>query len=226
MIRSAPAAKAFERDWSRQAHAASRGPGNVRAYCRACDLVVDAEGAWPGACPACATPIEGHPVADVVAPGLRILFVGINPGTITARERLHFANLRNAFWGVLHESGLTPERIHPARQDGLLALGMGITNAVTRATPGSADVTREDIERGRERLASLVAQMRPRWLAFVGKEAYRMATGEKAAALGENAPFHGARTFVLPSTSPRNAHLSWEEKRAWFEALREAAGRY
>lgn len=158
-----------------------------------------------------------------MAPGLRILFVGINPGTTTARERKHFANPRNAFWSILHESGLTPQRIDPARQEDLLALAMGITNSVTRATPGSADVTKEDVEHGRGRLRALVRDVRPSWLAFVGKDAYRMATGERIAPLGEGAPFEGARTFVLPSTSPRNAHFSWDEKRRWFEALREAA---
>ena len=197
-----------------------RGPG-VRVYCRACDDAVDASGPWPGRCDACGTPVEEHPVPDVLRPGLRVLFVGINPGTRTARERRHFANPRNAFWGALHEAGLAPERIDPARQERLLDLGMGITNVVTRATPGSADVAREDVERGRARLAALAREARPEWLAFVGKEAYRMATGRKEAPLGEAEPWEGARTFVLPSTSPRNAHLTPAEKVGWFAALRQ-----
>lgn len=197
----------------------------MRAYCRNCDGAVEASGAWPGACDACGAPIEADPVPDVARAGLSILFVGINPGVQTARARRHFANPRNAFWGALHASGLTPARIDPARQEDLVALGMGITNSVTRATPGSADVTREDVERGRERLAARVAELRPAWLAFVGKEAYRMATGRKEAPLGEAEPWRGARVYVLLSTSPRNAHLSEEEKIAWFRRLREAAGK-
>jgi TDG/mug DNA glycosylase family protein len=192
----------------------------MRAYCRRCDAAVDAGGPWPGACLACGVPIEAHPVADVARPGLRVLFVGINPGIQTARARRHFANPRNAFWGALHEGGLTPRRIDPAEQERLLGLGMGITNAVTRATPGSADVTKEDVARGRVRLSALVTDLRPAWLAFVGKEAYRMATGTPAPGHGEAASFAGARTFILPSTSPRNAHLSPEEKTAWFRTLR------
>lgn len=160
---------------------------------------------------------------DVVAPGLRILFVGINPGVQTARARRHFANPHNAFWRALHESGLIPRRIDPADQRAILALGLGITNSVMRATPGSADVTREDVAQGRERLAALVRAQRPAWLAFVGKEAYRMATGRKDAPLGEAAAWEGAGVFVLPSTSPRNAHLTPGEKLAWFRRLADAA---
>lgn len=161
---------------------------------------------------------------DVVAPELRLLLVGINPGVITARERLHFANRRNAFWTALDESGITPTRVEPGDQRALLSYGVGITNAVTRATPGSSDVTREDVARGREKLAALVRRTKPTWIAFVGKEAYRMATGRKDAPLGENDAWEGARAFVLPSTSPRNAHWSWDEKVAWFARLRAAMG--
>lgn len=194
----------------------------MRAYCRSCDRAVEADA---GRCRECATPIEAEPVPNVVAPGLRILFVGINPGVQTARARRHFANPRNAFWGALHEAGLTRTQIHPDQQEALLALGMGITNAVMRATPGSADVTREDVALGRARLAALVREARPRVLAFVGKEAYRMATGRKDAPLGEADAWEGARVFVLPSTSPRNAHLTPEEKVAWFRRLAQAAGK-
>lgn len=195
----------------------------MRAYCRLCDAAVEASGAWPGACAACDAPIEPEPVPDVIAPSLRILFVGINPGVQTARARRHFANPHNAFWRALHESGLTPRRIDPADQRAILALGLGITNSVMRATPGSADVTREDVARGRERLATVVRARRPAWLAFVGKEAYRMATGRKDAPLGEAEPWEGARVSVLPSTSPRNAHLTPAEKLAWFRRLADAA---
>lgn len=197
----------------------------MRAYCRSCDAAVDAGGAWPGFCEDCGAAIEAEPVPDVAREGLRVLFVGINPGTQTARARLHFANPRNAFWGALHESGLTPRLVAPHEQDALLALGLGITNSVMRATPGSADVTGEDVERGRARLAARVRELRPAWLAFVGKEAYRMATRRKDAPLGEAAPWGDARVFVLPSTSPRNAHWTPEEKLGWFRALADAARR-
>ena len=180
---------------------------------------MDALGAWPGRCGACGTPVEPHPVADVVRPGLRALFVGINPGVQTARARRHFANPRNAYWGALHAAGLTPRRVAPHEQDALLDLGLGITNVVTRATPGSADVTPEDVAQGRARLAALVGDQRPAWLAFVGKEAYRMAAGARAADHGPAPDLWGARAFVLPSTSPRNAHLAEAETVEWFRRL-------
>ncbi len=192
----------------------------MRAYCRSCDAAVDASGAWPGACDKCGAAIEAHPVPDVLgdqAP--RILFVGINPGTQTARHLQHFANPRNAFWRALHASGLIDAPLGPADHARLPAHGLGITNVVTRATPGSGDVTKDDIENGRARLAALVDARRPAWLAFVGKEAYRMATGTRGAPLGENENWHGARTFVLPSTSPANAAVSEAEKVAWFAKL-------
>lgn len=188
----------------------------MRAYCRSCDRAVDASGAWPGTCAECGASIEEHPVPDVARPGLRALFVGINPGVQTARARRHFANPRNAFWGALRASGIADV----ARQDDLLPLGLGITNVVTRATPGSADVTPEDVKRGRARLEALVKAQSPEWLAFVGKEAYRMATGARLVDHGEAEPLWGARVFVLPSTSPRNAHLTEQEKVQWFRKLR------
>lgn len=194
----------------------------VRAYCRRCDRGVDAEGPWPGRCATCGTPTEEHPVPDVVRPGLDVLFVGINPGVQTARARRHFANPHNAFWGALAASGLTPRRLDPSETDALLALGLGVTNVVTRATPGSSDVTREDVLRGRPRLEALVREARPGWVAFVGKEAYRFSTGIAKAPLGEQeGRYAGARAFVLPSTSPANAAIAPAEKTAWFRRLRD-----
>lgn len=197
----------------------------MRAYCRRCDKAVEAKGAWPGRCATCKTPIEENPLADIVSPGLRVLFVGINPGIQTARFRRHFANPQNAFWGALAESGLTPRRLDPSETEALLALGFGVTNAVTRATPGSADVTGEDVARGRERFAATVAKFRPPMLAFVGKQAYAMATGRKGAAHGlQGERFDGVRCFVLPSTSPANAAVSPAEKLKWFRELAKLIG--
>ncbi len=161
---------------------------------------------------------------DVIAPGLRVLFVGINPGVATARARRHFANPRNVFWSALHEGGLTPRRLAPDETEALLALGLGITNAVTRATPGSADVTPEDVRLGRERVERVVGDARPVWLAFVGKQAFQMATGSRRCDHGAQAADVGpSRAFVLPSTSPANAAVPAVEKIAWFRRLADAA---
>jgi len=199
---------------------------SARGYCRTCDAAREVEGTWPGRCTTCRTPVEEHPVPDVVAPHLRLLFVGINPGVMTARTRAHFGNPLNPFWALLQEAGLTPKPLRPGLQRDLLGLGIGVTNVVTRATPGSADVTREDILRGRERLARLVADMKPQRLAFVGKQAYSMTTGNASPPLGpQHEPVFDRPAFVLPSTSPANASVSRTEKLRWFAALQEQVER-
>jgi TDG/mug DNA glycosylase family protein len=156
------------------------------------------------------------PVPDIIAPGLDVLFVGINPGLASARAGHHFANPVNPFWRLLHESGLTPERLTPDRGRELLRLGLGITNLVARATPGSSDLTRRDFEEGRSVLARKIRRYRPRAVIFVGLTAYAaFARGRKARApipcgktLEEIA---GARVFVVPNPSGRNAHYTYSQ---------------
>lgn len=196
----------------------------ARGYCPRCDDAVDVEGDWPGSCTRCGRDVDEHPVADVIGSRLRVLFVGINPGVQTARAGHHFANPRNLFWPLLDEAGFTPRRLDPAEEHRLPAFGAGITNAVTRATPGSGDVRAEDKERGRARLARVVKDTGPAWAAFVGKQAYTMATGTRRPDHGtHDDPFAGARVFVLPSTSPANAAVPRDEKLQWFRRLRDAA---
>lgn len=168
--------------------------------------------------------MEEAPVPDVARSGLRLLFVGINPGVMTARTRHHFGNPLNPFWKLLFEAGLTAQRLAPDQERALLDLGIGITNVVSRATPGSADVTREDIRRGRERLGKDLGRWEPDWIAFVGKQARAMALGPGVVPLGRQMePLNGARVFVLPSTSPANAALTVAQKRHWFLELRREA---
>src|SRR3954452_10342867 len=159
-------------------------------------------------------------VPDLLAPDLRVLFVGINPGRQSAAARAHFANPRNDFWRLVHESGLTPELLGPGRQHEALEHGIGITNAALRTTPGSGDLRAADFAGASERLERLARDLRPRVMAFVGKEAYRGAFGERPA-LGLQARRLGAGVplFVLPSTSPANAAVPYAERLAWFQAL-------
>ncbi|MDP8910745.1 MAG: NUDIX domain-containing protein [Actinomycetota bacterium] len=156
---------------------------------------------------------------DVVAPGLRVLFCGINPGRVSAAAGAHFANPRNDFWRLLHAARFTPRLLAPHDQHGLLEYGLGVTNAAARTTPGSGDLRRADFAGSAERLEQLARELRPAWIGFVGKEAYRGAFGERpqlglqARRLGET------RLFVLPSTSPANAAVPWEERLRWFQEL-------
>jgi TDG/mug DNA glycosylase family protein len=160
-------------------------------------------------------------VPDVLGPGLRVVFVGINPGRVSAAAGAHFANPRNDFWRLLHEAGFTPRLLRPDEQFEALRFGIGLTNAAYRTTRGSGDLRRGDFADSANRLERLARELRPGWLAFVGKEAYRGAFGERSQ-LGEQERTLGeTRLFVLPSTSPANAAVPYAERLRWFAALAE-----
>jgi len=160
-------------------------------------------------------------VPDVLAPGLRAIFCGINPGRVSAAANAHFANPRNDFWRLLHAAGFTPRLYDPSEQFELLSLGIGLTNAAYRTTPGSADLRKRDFAGSAERLERIAIELRPLAIGFVGKEAYRGAfrdrpeLGPQERRLGETA------LFVLPSTSPANAAVPWAERLRWFQAFFE-----
>jgi double-stranded uracil-DNA glycosylase len=165
-----------------------------------------------------ATPSD---VPDVLAPGLRIVFVGINPGRVSAAARAHFANPRNDFWRLLHAAGLTSRLYEPHEQFALLEEGIGVTNAAYRTTPGSGDLRRADFAGSAERLARIARELRPQWLALVGKEAYRGAFGPRPELGVQERALGETKLFVLPSTSPANAAVPWEERLHWFRELAE-----
>jgi double-stranded uracil-DNA glycosylase len=160
----------------------------------------------------------------VLAPGLHAVFCGINPGRVSAAAGAHFANPRNDFWRLLHDAGFTSELLAPADQHELPAHGYGLTNAAFRTTAGSGDLRRGDFDGSVERLTRIADELRPRAIAFVGKEAYRGPFGERPELglqprrLGETA------LFVLPSTSPANAAVPYAERLRWFRALRAWLG--
>lgn len=162
-------------------------------------------------------------VPDILAPGLRCVFCGINPGRRSSAAGHHFANPRNDFWRLLADSGLTPRLLDPSEQWELPALGYGLTNAAYRTTKGSGDLRRRDFEGSRERLERLAGELRPGWIAFVGKSACQGALGVARCELGEQELRLGAaRLFALPSTSPANAAVPYGERLRWFRALAAA----
>ena len=118
-------------------------------------------------------------VPDVLAPGLDVVFCGINPGRFSDAAQAHFANPRNDFWRLLHDAGFTPRLYAPTEQFELPALGVGITNAAFRTTPGSGDLRKADFAGAAERLDRIAHELRPRAIGFVGKEAYRGVFGER-----------------------------------------------
>jgi double-stranded uracil-DNA glycosylase len=158
-------------------------------------------------------------IPDVLAPDLRVLFCGINPGRVSAAARAHFANPRNDFWRLLHAAGFTPRLLEPHEQFELLDHDIGVTNAAARTTPGSGDLRKGDFAGAAERLEQIAHELRPQWIGFVGKEAYRGAFGERPELGVQARQLGGTRLFALPSTSPANAAVPWHERLRWFNEL-------
>ena len=160
-------------------------------------------------------------LSDVLAPGLRVVFCGINPGLRSAAAGHHFANPRNDFWRLLADSGLTPRRLDPSEQATMPELGYGLTNAAHRTTRGSGDLRRGDFSGAAERLERLAREFTPRSIAFVGKAAYEGAFRERPELGLQERRLGETLLFVLPSTSPANAAVPYAERLHWFRVLRE-----
>lgn len=158
-------------------------------------------------------------VPDILAPGLRAVFCGINPGRRSAAAGHHFANPRNDFWRLLRDARLTPRELAPSEQRELPGYGFGLTNAASRTTTGSGDLRRDDFDRARQRLERIAAELRPRVIAFVGKEAYRGTFSERPSLGLQSLRLCDTLLFVLPSTSPANAAVPYPERLRWFQAL-------
>jgi double-stranded uracil-DNA glycosylase len=150
-----------------------------------------------------------------------LLFCGINPGHWSARAGAHFANPRNDFWRLLHAAGFTPRLLEPHEAAELLALGLGLTNAARRTTRGSGDLRKADFASAAERLEKIARTIEPEVIAFVGKAAYTGAFGERCKLGLQERRLGDTALFVLPSTSPANAAVPWDERLRWFRALRE-----
>jgi double-stranded uracil-DNA glycosylase len=174
-----------------------------------------------GAAPAAAAESA---VPDVLAPGLRVVFCGINPGFVSAAAAAHFANRRNDFWRLLHAAGFTSRLYEPVEQFEVLHEGIGLMNAAARTTRGSGDLRSADFAGAAERLQRLALELAPRWIGFVGKEAYRGAFRERPELGPQARQLAGTRLFVLPSTSPANAAVPWDERLRWFRALAAEVG--
>jgi double-stranded uracil-DNA glycosylase len=169
--------------------------------------------------------VAASAVPDILAPGLRAVFCGINPGRRSAAAGCHFANPRNDFWRLLAEAGLTPRQLDPSEQWSMLELGFGLTNAAFRTTRGSSDLRRADFAGAADRLARIASELEPATLAFVGKAAYQGAFRERPSLGVQDRRLGGTLLFVLPSTSPANAAVPYAERLRWFRKLAASLGR-
>jgi double-stranded uracil-DNA glycosylase len=176
-------------------------------------------------------------LVDRIRPGVRVLFVGINPGVQSAITGHHFAGFSNRFWNLLYESGLVPEPLTSTDDVTLPEFGFGVTNLVPRPSPGIDDLKPAEYLEGWDALQRKIRRFKPRIVAFVGVTLYRMllpvliADAEirkrgRACVPGlQPIAIHGARLFVLPNPSGRNANYTYTEMLAAFRLLRRTLRR-
>ena len=148
----------------------------------------------------------GKKVPDVIAPNLKVLFCGINPGLYTAAVGHHFARPGNRFWPALFKSGFTDRLVSPFEERELLNRGIGISNVVPHATATAAELTREDFIAGGRALAAKVKRYRPQVVAILGVGAYRKAFANPKPVGEQTERIHSARVWVLPNPSGLNAN--------------------
>jgi double-stranded uracil-DNA glycosylase len=162
-------------------------------------------------------------ISDIVAPDLKALFVGINPGLRSAAMGHNFAGRGNPFWRLLHASGLIAEPLVFAEERRLLEFGFGISNVCSRPTRSAAELSRDELAAGARLLEKRVRRLRPTVVVLVGLTIYQQIFG-RAATPGAGAKpqrFGGARLFVVPNPSGLNASFpGFAQKLVWFEALR------
>lgn len=149
----------------------------------------------------------GKTIDDVLRRGLDVVFSGINPGLYTAAAGHHFARPGNRFWPTLHRAGFTPRLFQPHEQRELLALGVGLTNIVARATTGADELTAAELAEGARDLEAKIKRYKPRVLAVVGIGAYRTGFARPRARMGLQEEIIGAtRIWILPNPSGLNAN--------------------
>lgn len=166
----------------------------------------------------------GRRVPDIIAPGLRVLFCGINPGLYSAAVRHHFARPGNRFWPALYSAGFTDRLLSPCEERELLAHRYGITNIVNRATAGAHELSATELAAGGRRLRAKVRRYHPRLVAVLGLDAYRTAFACPRATPGRQQETVGESVvWVLPNPSGLNAHYQLKDLERVFRALREAA---
>jgi TDG/mug DNA glycosylase family protein len=167
---------------------------------------------------------RGRSVPDVIGPNLRVLFVGINPGLYSGAVGHHFARPGNRFWKALHGAGFTDRLLSPFEELELLAVGVGITNLVDRATAMAHELEAGELRRGVVRLVTKVERHRPGFVAFLGLTAYRSALDRAGAIVGpQEEPLAGSRVWLLPNPSGLNAHYQVPDLIREFAELRRAA---
>jgi len=165
----------------------------------------------------------GKTVPDVIAPGLRVLFCGINPGLYSGATGHHFARPGNRFWPALYRAGFTDRLLSPWEERELLHYGLGITNRVARTTASASELAPEELVEGQRKLLAKVRRYAPRCLAVLGVEAYRHGFRQPHAKIGRQPEsLDGTMVWLLPNPSGLNAHYQLDDLARLFRELRKA----
>jgi double-stranded uracil-DNA glycosylase len=165
-------------------------------------------------------------VPDIVAPRLRVLFCGINPGSVSGQLGQHFARPGNRFWKVLYGAGFTDRLLDPAEQCALLDYGLGITNLVDRTSRAASDIRSDEFREGAVLLEKKVERWKPSWVAVLGVQAYRTAFQRPRSTIGRQThELAGSGLWVLPNPSGLQARYQLPEMVSLFTELREASRR-
>jgi double-stranded uracil-DNA glycosylase len=167
---------------------------------------------------------HGTTIPDLIAPRLRVLFIGINPGLYSGAVGHHFARPGNRFWPVLYAAGFTPRLLSPSEERELLGLDLGITNLVARTTATAAELSSEELQEGARSLARKVDRYEPRVVAFLGLESYRKGLRRPRAIIGlQEETISGSAVWLLPNPSGLNAHFQIPELARLYRELNVAA---
>lgn len=164
---------------------------------------------------------SGKTIPDVIAPGLKVLFCGYNPGLYSGTVGHHFARPGNRFWRTLHAAGYTNRVLAPVEEQTLLTLGYGLTNLVERATAAADELSSQELIEGRQRFEAKVKHYQPKAVAILGLGAYRTAFKRPQAVVGRQPELIGESIiWLLPNPSGLNAHYQVPDLAVLFRELR------
>lgn len=188
---------------------------------------MDGEGGVPspdvyphGSCQGICSHYMVQALSDLVGPDLRVLFCGINPGTLSGDLGLHFARPGNRFWKLLYAGGFTESVLLPAEQQTLPGLGIGITNLVGRVTAAASELSVAELREGASQLETRVGMLRPRCVAVLGLQAYRTAFLRPEAVIGRQPELlGGALLWLLPNPSGLQARYQLPQMNEMFKSL-------
>ncbi|WP_035647395.1 G/U mismatch-specific DNA glycosylase [Flavobacterium sp. ASV13] len=161
-------------------------------------------------------------LTDIIKENLNVLFCGINPGLKSASDGHHFSGRSNRFWKVLHQAGFTPYQIEAINDIDILNFEFGLTTAVARATSRADQLSKEEFDDAIEIFSDKIKQFKPKYVAFLGKAAYKAFSGKKQITWGlQPEDFCGAKVWILPNPSGLNRGFTLSDLVVSYSELRE-----